>query len=158
PDLLELPARTFVQYGAAVRNMHPTIRRAVVHSFNGWGKRLAACEALRGLAELELACWYSDDDMKALAASPHLADLQVLVLWLGRRVEDTTDSKLCQLAAKAKAWPKLRELILLDPESNDEKWIKKLVTAANRSAKRKIAKYERGYPELFPLAGSFYYD
>lgn len=157
PDLLALSAKYSLEHAAAIRALHPTIRRSVIYCLDGWGERLAACAALRGLAELELACWYSDDDMKALAASPHLADLQVLVLWLGRRVDGTTDAKLCQLAVRAKAWPKLRELVLFDPEGDNEKQIKKLATSVNRSAKRKIAKYERGYPNVFPLAPDFDY-
>ncbi len=158
PDRLKLSAKVFLEHGAAIRALHPTIRRVVIHCLSGWGGRLAACDALRGLTELELACWYSDDDMKALAASPHVGELQVLELWLDRQSETGTDANLCKLAVKAKAWPKLRELVLLDPEGDSEKRIKKLVTSTNRSAKRKVARYERGYPELFPLSGAFCYD
>jgi uncharacterized protein (TIGR02996 family) len=154
PDLLRLNAKHFVEHGSELRGALPTIRRLVIHCLNGWGERLAACEALCGLPELELACWYSDDDIKALASSPHLADLQVLVLWLGRG--DGTDPDLCQLAAKASAWPKLRELILLDPEGENEKGVKRLVTSVNRAAERNIGRYERGYPELFPIAPEGY--
>lgn len=157
PDLVRLSAKRFVADGATLRRDHPTIRRVVTHCLNGWGERLAACESLRGLPELELACWYADDDMTALAASPHLAELQVLVLWLGRRVQGTTDANLCRLATKGKAWPNLRELVFLDPRGEDEKVIKKLVASANRSAKQKLARYERGYPELFPLAADIGY-
>jgi uncharacterized protein (TIGR02996 family) len=159
PDILRVSALRFVEHGSELREALPTLRRVVVHFLNEWGERLAACAPLRGLPELELACWYPDDDMKALAASPHLADLRVLVLWLSRCEEEVgTDANLCKLAAKAKAWPKLRELVLLDPEGENASAVKKLVTSANRSAKRELAKYERGYPELFPLASRFYYD
>jgi uncharacterized protein (TIGR02996 family) len=157
-DIVALSAKTFLEHGAAVRALHPSIRRVVIHCLNGWGERLAACATLNGLAELELACWYSDDDMKALGASPHLADLQVLELWTGRQREVGTDANLCKLAAKAPAWSKLRELVLLDPEGDNEKRVKRLVTSVNRVAKRKIGRYERGYPELFPLNGEFYSD
>jgi hypothetical protein len=156
PDRLHCPARSFLTFGPAIRGRHPTIRRVVIHCLNGWGERLAACDGLEGLAELELACWYADEDMQALAASPHLAELQVLVLWLGR--QSGTDADLCRLAARAKAWPNLRELVLLDPEGESEKAIKRLAASANRSSRRKIARYERGYPELFPLDSMFYYD
>src|SRR5262249_1180696 len=113
PDLLRCPARSFLMFGPAIRARHPTIRRLVIHCRNGWGERLAACDGLEGLAELELACWYADEDMQALAASPHLAELQVLVLWLGRSYVGT-DADMCRLAARAKAWPNLRALVLLD--------------------------------------------
>ena len=79
PDLVRLNARRFVEEGGVVRDRLPTLRRLVVHNFIGWGERVAACEALRGLPELELACWYHDADIRALGASPHLADLRTLV-------------------------------------------------------------------------------
>lgn len=158
PDLLLCPARSFLQFGQAIRDRHPTIRRVVIHCLNGWGERLAACDGLEGLAELELACWYADEDMQALAASPHLAGLRVLVLWLGRQGDVGADADLCRLAARAKAWPNLRKLVLLDPAGENEEGIKRLAASANRSARRKIARYERGYPGLFPLDSSFYYD
>jgi uncharacterized protein (TIGR02996 family) len=156
PDILALSAKMFLEHGATIRTLHPTIRRVVIHCLNGWGDRLAACEELKGLAELELACWYADDDMKAMAASPHLGELQLLELWLGRRGDVGTDANLCKLTAKGKAWPKLRTLTLLDPEGYNEKRIKRLVASVNRSVKRKLARYERGYPELFPLNADFY--
>lgn len=156
PDLLCCPARSFIEFGPAIREQHPTIRRTVIHCLNGWGERLAACDGLQGLAELELACWFADEDMETLASSQHLSQLQVLVLWLSRQVG--TDEELCRIATRAKAWPNLRELVLLDPEGEKEKETKRLATLANRRAKRKIAHYERGYPELFPLASNFYYD
>jgi uncharacterized protein (TIGR02996 family) len=158
PDLLRGPTRSFLPFGPAIRTLHPTIRRVVLHCFNGWGERLAACEGLQGLAELELACWYADADLEVLARSPHLAGLRVLVLWLGRQSDVGSDANLCRLAARARAWPNLRELVLLDPEGESEKEIRRLVASANRSARRKIARYERGYPKLFPLDGAFYYD
>ena len=76
PDTLALPVRTFLQFGAAIRKCHPTIRRAVLFRVNGYGERLAACVALEGLSELELACWYSVEDARAIALSEHLKQLQ----------------------------------------------------------------------------------
>ncbi|HEY1190018.1 MAG TPA: TIGR02996 domain-containing protein [Gemmata sp.] len=157
PDLLRCSVKAFTEFGHTIRERHPTIRRVVIHCLNGWGERLAACSALERLTELELACWYADADMEALSASPHLSRLQVLVLWMGRLVDGTDDATLCRLAAKAKAWPNLRELVLLDPEGDNAKGIQRLVASANDYANRKIAKYERGYPELFPLAADFDY-
>jgi uncharacterized protein (TIGR02996 family) len=158
PDLLQLSAKLFVERGNELRQMFPTLRRVVIYCLNGWGHRLALCPALRGLPELELTCWYADTDMNALAASWHLADLQVLVLWLSRREEAGTDTNLCKLAVKAGAWPKLRELVLLDPEGESARTVKRRVASVNRAAKRNLARYERGYPELFPLDSAFYYD
>lgn len=151
-DTVRLPARRFVERGGEIRAKFPTARRVVIFQLNGFGEQLAACPHLAGLAELELACWYSDDDIRALGASQHLSKLQVLELWLGRQDEAGTDGDLVRLAARAKAWPKLRELTLLDPEGRNEKSMKRLVTSANRILKRKIARHQRGYPELFPFA------
>jgi hypothetical protein len=124
----------------------------VIFQFNGWGPRLAACPHLAGLAELELACWYGDSDIRALAASPHLGDFQVLELWLGRWYDGATDDDLCRLGAAGKAYPNLRELILLDPDGERTARAAELVQLANEAAGRALARYQRGYPELFPFA------
>jgi hypothetical protein len=52
----------------------------------------------------------------------------------------------------SKAWPRLRELTLLNPDGENERSRKRLVTMANKAAGRKVAVYRRGYPELFPFA------
>lgn len=158
PDLLRCSAKAFLEFGGPIRARHPTIRRVVLHCLNGWGERLAGCDALKGVAELELACWYADADMEALGASAHLSSLQVLELWMGRR-EGGPDANLVRQAARGKAWPNLRELVLLDPDGNGEKGIKRLVASANRSAKRTLARYERGQDErltLAPIMGNHY--
>src|SRR5207244_201297 len=62
------------------------------------------------------------------------------------------DGALCRIAAEGTAWPELRELTLLDPEGINEKRVKRYVTAVNKAAGRKLGRYERGYPELFPFA------
>jgi hypothetical protein len=136
--------------------MHPTIRRVVLFRVNGYGERLAECEALDGLAELELACWYSDTDAEAIARSPHLSRLQVLEIWLGRR-DGLTDARLCRIMAASKAWPHLRELTLLDPDPETQQRGKRLPAVANKLAGRKVAVYRRGYPDVFPFAADFWY-
>src|SRR5262245_31042032 len=104
-DSLSAPVRTFLDIGPKVLKLHPTVRRLVMYRVNGEGERLAKCPALEGVPELELACWYSDADAEAIAASPHLGRLQVLELWLGRSEENLTDSRLCRNMASSKAWP-----------------------------------------------------
>jgi uncharacterized protein (TIGR02996 family) len=155
-DTVSMPVRTFLNLGPEIRRLHPTIRRVVLFRVHGYGKRLAACPALDGLAELELACWYSDADAEAIAASPHLRLLQMLELWLGRR-SPLRDSRLCRIMAGSKAWPHLRELTLLNPDNEKVANLKRLVAAANKAAGRRLAVYHRGYPELFPFAADFYY-
>lgn len=150
PDLLRGPAQSFPQFGAEIRARQPTIRRVVVHWLNSRGEALAACAGLAGLAELELACWYAETDLEALARSPHLAGLEVLVLWLGRQ-EGGSDEDLVRIAAGARAWPKLRELVLFDPRGASEQESEPLVAEANRRAGRQIARYERGDRERLPF-------
>jgi hypothetical protein len=103
-------------------------------------------------------CWYSNEDAEAIAASPHLGRLQVLEVWLGRR-RPLTDTRLVRIMGGSKAWPALRELSLLDPETEKAPWPsrKRLVSAADEAAGREVAVCRRGYPDLFPFAGDFWY-
>ncbi|MBM3978971.1 MAG: hypothetical protein FJ304_01550 [Planctomycetes bacterium] len=52
----------------------------------------------------------------------------------------------------------MRELILLDPRGGSDKLIKRYAREANKAAGRTLARYERGYPELFPLAPQFHHE
>jgi uncharacterized protein (TIGR02996 family) len=158
-DVVSMPVRTFLALGPEVLRLHPTVRRLVLFRVNGYGERLAACPALAGLPEMELACWYSDEDAEAIAASPHLGRLRVLELWLARRDDESTDGRLCRIMAASKAWPSLRELTLLDPDPEDdhERARKRLVSVADKVAGRKLAVYRRGFPDLFPFAADFWY-
>src|SRR5262249_54777021 len=115
-----------------------------------------ACSALKGLAELELACWYEDADARAIAASPHLGSLQVLELWLGRG-DRQGDGRLCRIMAASKAWPCLRELTFLDPDPETKQGGKKLARSINKITGRKLGVYRKGYPDLFPFAADFRY-
>lgn|GEM_PF-1932486 len=157
PDTLALPARTFLELGAELRHLHPTIRRVVLFRVNGYGERIASCPALEGLAELELACWYHPQDAEAIAQSAHLKQLQVLVFWLGTVWYGQPDVRTCRIFGASKAWPNLRELTLLNPYAEKERTRKKLVTTLNKAAGREIAVYRVGYPALFPFAPDFWY-
>jgi uncharacterized protein (TIGR02996 family) len=155
-DTVGMPVRTFLGIGAETRQLHPTIRRVVLFRVNGYGERLAACSALEGLPELELACWYSDTDAEAVAASRYLHSLQVLEIWLGRKGA-LRDGRLNRIMAASNAWPNLRELTLLNPSPETNRRGKRLATEANKIAGRKIAVYRKGYPDLYPLAADFWY-
>src|SRR5262245_44030026 len=37
-DIVSMPVRTFLQFGAAIRQVHPTIRRVVLFRVNGYGE------------------------------------------------------------------------------------------------------------------------
>src|SRR5262245_744027 len=129
-DTVLMPVQTFFDIGPEVLRLQPTVRRLVLFRVNGHGERLAACRALEGLAELELACWYPDADARAIAASPYLSRLQVLEVWLGRR-GGLKDGRLCRIMAASKAWPRLRERTLLNPDGENVRNRKRLVKVAN---------------------------
>jgi uncharacterized protein (TIGR02996 family) len=152
PDTASMPARTFLQHGEQLRELYPTLRRLVLFRVQGQGQALAACPWLQGWPELELACWYSDKDARAIAASPWLGSLQVLEIWLARRARGG-DSRLCKIMGGGQAWPQLRRLVLLDPEGDLPE---RLVGVADKAAGRALAVKVRGYPELFPFAADFW--
>jgi uncharacterized protein (TIGR02996 family) len=155
-DTVSMNVGTFLDIGPEVRRLHPTIRRVVLFRVNGYGARLATCQGLDGLTELGLACWYPDADAEAIAASGHLARLQILEIWLGRQA-GLADTRLCRIMAGAKAWPQLQELTLLNPFRECERSRKRLVTTANKAAGRKVAVYRCAQPELFAFAADFWY-
>jgi uncharacterized protein (TIGR02996 family) len=156
PDTLATPAPTFLKQGPAILKLHPTIRRVVLFRLHGHGEQLAACAALEAVPELELACWYSDADARAVAASPHISQLRVLELWLGRQ-SGLLDTRLCRIMASSKAWPNLQQLTLTNPRSHQRRSHGPMVQRCDEAAGRKIATYQRGYPELFPFAEDFWY-
>src|SRR5262249_52117233 len=95
-------------------------------------------------------------DAAAIPRSPQLNQLQVLELWLGRRAP-LADSRLCRTMAASKAWPRLRALTLLNPNDENQGARKRLVAVADRSAGRKVAVYQRGWPECYPFAADYEY-
>jgi uncharacterized protein (TIGR02996 family) len=156
PDVLATPVPTFLKQGPAILKRHPTIRRVVLFCLHGHGKELAVCAALQGVPELELACWYSDADARAVAASPYLSDLLVLELWLGRE-PGLSDTRLCRIMASSTAWPNLRRLTLTNPDGAKPRFRKGLVQKCDEAAGRQVAAYQGGYPDLFPFAADFWY-
>ena len=139
-ETLGVPARWFVEHGPALRERYPFLRRLVVFRLNGWGKRLAACPALLGVPELELACWYGDGDAAALARSPHLGGLDRLVVWGSYS------------ARQARAWgrglQKVRVIEQVKFFGGLENWTEEV----NRAAGREIATVYDFNAELFPFA------
>lgn len=155
-DTLTTLGSTFYTMGIHLREHLPTLRRVELFRLNGLGPLLADCSALAGLPELELGGWYPDLHANAFAASPHLSELQVLQLWLGRR-QPMSDTRLCRTMAASAAWPKLRQLTLLNP--NDEKvgQRRRMVDVCNEAAGRKVAVYQKGWPDVYPFAAEFWY-
>lgn len=146
-ETLALHAGLFVRYGRELRRRHPLARKLVVFCLNGWGERLAACPWLAGLREIELACWYSDDDLGAMTRSPHLRSVERVVCWPGGGGQ-------AEALARAPAWPALRELRLVSAFGRHVGWAE----AADAAAGRPVASAYAFDQELFPFAGDFYDD
>jgi uncharacterized protein (TIGR02996 family) len=144
-DALELPVQWLLQYGEQFRERYPTLRKLVLFRLNGWGQRLAECPWLRGIREIEFPCWYSDEDAWPVAHSPHLADVERVVLWSGGGLFQG------RLFAGGTAWPRLRELHLVSQEGPQEDW----VHAVNEAAGRPLATVYDYECEQFPFAANF---
>ncbi len=144
-DSLALPVQWFVSFGDQLRQRYPTLRRLVLFRLNGWGERLAGCEWLRGIREVELACWYSDADAAAVACSCHLRDVERLVLWSGGGLEQA------RRFASGTAWPKLRELHLVAGPDPEAEWLQ----VVNEAASRPLGTVYDFGRELFPFAADF---
>jgi uncharacterized protein (TIGR02996 family) len=145
---LRLPVQWFLEHGEAIREHFPLLQRLVVFRLNGWGERLAACEHLRGLRELDLGCWYSDEDTAALAASSHLADLEELTYWCDNRWDARWPPFRILALARSRAWPKLRKMRLMLARPTH-------VEALNEAAGRPIAEAIDPNTWLFPFRPDF---
>jgi uncharacterized protein (TIGR02996 family) len=139
-------AGNFVRHGRAIRRRYPLLRKVVVFALNGWGERLAACEWLDGIRKLELACWYSDDDARAVAGSPHLRSVERLVCWSGGGLGQA------ETLARGAAWPALREIHLVSAFGQHGGWVEAVDAAAGRPVGSVYVFDE----ELFPFAHDFY--
>ena len=145
-ETVGLHAGNFVRYGRDVRRRYPLLRKLVVFALNGWGERLAACEWLDGIRELELACWYSDDDARAVAGSPHLGAVERLVCWSGGGLGQA------EPLARGSAWRALREFHLVSAFDQHEGWVE----AVNAAAGRPVGSVHVFDEEPFPFAHDFY--
>jgi uncharacterized protein (TIGR02996 family) len=157
PHCLAAPASLFLQRASRVRPAFSTLRRVKLYWVNGQAAQLAACEYLRGLPELELACWYTAEQASHLATSPHLHELETLVIWLsGVTTAGAIDpADLVRLFATAPAWPNLRQLTLLDPETGPES--DALARLADETAGRPLARILRPRDGRLPFAPGFEY-
>jgi hypothetical protein len=144
-DELALPVQWFLPHAEPIRERYPLLRHLVLFRLNGWGERQAACPWLRGLREIELACWFSDDDATAVANSPHLADVERVVLYSGGGLEQARRF-VC-----GRAWPRLRELHLVSQFGAQEEWVQ----AVNEAAGRPLATVYDFGSELYPFAPDF---
>jgi uncharacterized protein (TIGR02996 family) len=144
-DALELPVQAFLSHGEQLRQRYPLLRKLVLFRLNGWGERLARCEWLRGIREIELPCWYADDDARAVAASPYLGAVERVVCWSDDAPEQG------RALARGSAWPGLRSLHLVARRGEYADW----VSAVNGAAGRPIGSVHVVGNELFPIAADF---
>src|SRR5262249_36311970 len=130
-DEVALPVHWFVRDGEAIRRHAPLLRRLALFRVHGWGKPGPACPHLRRRPGLDVACWFRRADAEALTASPHLSELQVLQVWNGASAR--VDARIGRTFARAAAWPRLRELRLLNINETRKKggaWARRVNTAA----------------------------
>jgi len=139
-------AANLVRHGRDIRRRYPLLRKFVVFALNGWGEQLAACKWLDGIRELELACWYSDDDARAMAESPHLQSVERLVCWAGGGLGQA------ETLARGKAWPALSELRLVSAFDQHGGWVEAVDAAAGRAVGSVYVFDE----EPYPFAHDFY--
>jgi uncharacterized protein (TIGR02996 family) len=109
-EQLDLPVKWLVEYGGAIVRACPALHRLKVYRAAGWGARLATSPVLAQTRDLTLPCWIQDRDGAALAESAQLGQLQRLAVWLRCPGGNT---RLCRALGRSKAWPNLRELVLV---------------------------------------------
>ncbi len=144
-DTLLLPVQAFLREGERLRQRYPFLRKLVLFRLNGWGQRLAQCEWLRGIREIEFPCWYADSDARAVASSRHLSAVERVVCWCDDNLEQG------RIFAQGTAWPGLRNLHLVARYDEHPTWVE----AINEAAGRPIGSLQIVTKELFPLAADF---
>lgn len=147
-DTLELPVQWFIRFGEQFRKRYPMLRKLVIFRLNGWGERLASCEWLRGIREIEFPCWYDVADAQAVAASPYLGTVERVVCWSS---EGNHESEMARRFASGSAWPYLKELHLVAKRGDHSEWIR----VANETSGRSIGSVYNFSHELFPFAADF---
>src|SRR5262249_13886376 len=83
--------------GEGLRRACPALGELIVFGALGRGQELASCPALAGLPAL-LPGWLDPEDAAALAASPHVADLRSLTVWMGGAGDAEAVRSLARLA------------------------------------------------------------
>ncbi len=147
-DSLELPVQWLIEHGEQLRQRYPTLRKLVVFRLNGWGERLAQCPWLEGIRELELPCWYSDEDAEALSQSPQLKSLERLVLW------SEPQKQQIAIFAQGSLCSSLQNLHYVEYVAPDDQWL----TEINQTAKRPIVTMYEFDNEPFCFAPDFHHD
>lgn len=142
------------EHGEELRRSCPTLRKLIVFGTLGRGKELASCAGLAGIPELVLAGWLRGKDATVLLASPHLAGVRSLTVWIGPGQDERTCEALAHL-------PALRELTLVqmwggieaaEPERLDEQADELAAFVRQRNAKCRVV-VQRPFARLFPLDG-----
>lgn len=147
PELLSVPAATFVAHGAAIHRAFPTLRGLALHAMYNYSQTLAASPSLSAFDHVELACWYDDHDAEVLAAAEPLRQVSTLTLWLGRvsSPDDALIDLFAQAAAEGAAWERVDLLGLTEPPTPTA------VERFNRRARRDVARGVQGFPERYSL-------
>jgi uncharacterized protein (TIGR02996 family) len=153
PNHANLSLDTFLKNGKTLFSACPTLREVSVFGVANRCAELAACPHLANLDTLEIADWPTQEDAKALAASPHIKKIAHFKLWLGGEPEN--QHFLNELRAIAtKSWPRDIELVQL---LNDRESFWTTIRTLNRTKGPEV-RVSRPCSQLFPLDGDLGYN
>ncbi len=137
-ESLHLKAFGFPDVAPALTKAFPTLRKLRLYCLNGQAEKVVNTPELSQFTELDLACWYTAEEAERLAASPHLKQLERVIIRTGGFGEAISTTNLIKLFAKPSTFPKLKELVIYDPWTDED--LPKLAKLADKTAKRSIAK------------------
>jgi len=158
PDYACLSLDTFLTNGEALFTAYPTLREVALYGLANRCDELTLCPLLARLDTLEIADWPTQDDVSALAVSPHIKKIPRFKLWVGG-----APWLLRQLVAHSNTnWPREIELVqvyggaaCLNPAvaqrlNAETDWH---VRYANESLGRIAVRVSRPFEQLFPFDG-----
>jgi hypothetical protein len=158
-----MPAKTFLERGEELFRHCPALHDVVLFDVRGRAASLLAESPLLGRVKcLTLADWLTAQDARVLAASPWLAGVQSLRLWLG----NNDDAKVVRTFAGSAGLPRLREAVLVQLHGGVQAGDQAEALAAradeaagefDRLRGEEVASVYRPFRRRFPLHGDVGY-
>lgn len=112
-DKIEAFGSLLIRHDEAIAEYCPALTELHVIGVRDNGEKLARLTCLNPVRTLRLEDWPYPDDAKALARSPHIANLETLSVWLGSE----NDAAVCKAFGASKAMPDLRRVELYELQS-----------------------------------------
>lgn len=144
------------EYADAIARHCPVVEELDVVGIRGHGKQLAKCAFFAPVRTLRLEDWPLPSDTTALAASPHLARVERLSVWLGSR----NDRAVCKALGAARNLTALRQVELIqlfggmqagDDAGRFAERADEMAEIVNDGQGRPIAVVSRPFETLMPL-------